>query len=516
MLAFLLFLHLPLFGSVPGADRVALSQVRKLTIEGLHYLYDLDVERANQKFDEAIAVNGSHPRPYVSRAMAPLWTFFATKSQSDYEEAVHRATKAIEVAEESMEDFRKSARGAEMRSHYADVLASLGTAYGFRSFAHAHKKNYLKAAWDAKKGYDFFRDAVKADSTFYDAYLWLGMIHFAIGTIPKPLQWIVSMLGIEGNRDGGIREMELAAVGAIYSSVEAKYYLAQFYPWYSGDFEASERILEDILKRYPRNTVFMYARGYLALRRNNIETALPYFLRIKEIDNPYFPSFTRFADLRIGDCYFRLGDYTRGREALVNYLALSDQNLFQSMASYYAGLASELLGDRAAAIKFYERARNAEAAHGDDLYASRHAARLLTSPLSTVDSLLIKAKSAHKCGRYGHAVRLYGEIVERKDISEDRRAEAVYGMGESLFEMAKYNDAAQRFRSVLRLQVTSEHWVYPWSRFMLAQIALKRNDRAAARRDFERVLEYESYDHRNWLAFRAQQELERMAYQQSE
>lgn len=485
-------------------DRVALERVRSLTLEGLRALYNFDVEGANQKFDEAIALEPRHPRSYLSRAMAPLWKSFVTRSQSDYEEAVRRIDATIDVAQNYLD---------EINEHDADVLTCLGTAYGYRAYAHTVNKSFLKAAWDAKKSYDYLSDAVNADPHFYDAYLGLGLYHFAVAMVPKPLQWLIGILGVDGDRDLGIREIELAARKGIYNSAEAKYFLVQFYPWYKGDFEASEKLIDELLRAYPRNTVFLYAKGFMKLRQNNVTAALPYFLKMKEVSNPYFSIINKFAELRIGECYFRFGDYSRAHDAYMMFLAMNNpakRDQFEAVASYHAGLAAEMMGDRPSAIPLYLWAKNFDAVHGDDMYAARHAARLLSSPLSPLDSLLIVARNYHRRSMYPKAMETYITIVREYTPTNDQRAEAVYRMGECLFDQEKYDDAAEQFRMVLGLTVPSERWVLPWSHFMLGQIAMKRQDYATAKKEFELVGEYDGYDHKNWLTFRTEQELEKL------
>lgn len=494
------FLFLP-FALGGVLDRATLERVRLLTQEGVQALYNFQVERANNKFSEAISIEPRYPRPYYSRALAPLWKAFATRSQADYEESLRLLSDAIEVGLNYID---------EVDEDDADVLTTLGLAYGYRTYIHVVNKSYVKVAFDAKKSYDYLSEAVNADPQFYDAYLGLGIYHFSIATIPKPLQWIIGILGVEGDRDLGIREIELAARRARYNAAEAKYFLIQFLPWYKGDFETSEKLVDELIKAYPSNTVFLYAKGFLKLRQQDITSALPHFQKMKEEGGSYFSIISKFADYRLGECYFRLGDYSRAKEAYLAFLEVNNGGQFEANASFHAGLASEMTGDREAALPLYLRARNFSGTHGDDSYASRVSARLLALPLTLVDSLLIAARNLHRCGLYDRSVQLYVDILRSYSLTNDQRAEAVYRMGDCLFDDEKFDEAEEQFRTVAGLTATSERWVLPWAHFMLGQIAMKRQDHATAKREFERARDYDGYDHRGWLTFRAEQELERL------
>lgn len=491
----------PLVESHGLGESNALDRAREMTLEGMRALYNFQVECANDKFDEAVRLEPRYPRPHYARTLPALWRAIASRSQADYEESLLLLSSAIEIGLRYLD---------EVDDEDPDVLTTLGLAYGYRTYIHVVNKSYLKAALDAKKSYDYFTEAIIADPQFYDAYLGLGVFHFAVASIPRPLQWLIGILGIDGDHDRGIREIELAARRGRFTAAEAKYFLIQFLPWYKGDFETSERLVDELIHSYPSNTVLLYAKGFLKLRQNEADQALTYFQRMKKVSSPYLSIINKFADYRIGDCYFRLGNYRQAKEAFLTFLEVNNGGQFEATASLHAGLAAELLGDRDAAIPLYLRAKNFSGSHGDDNHASRVSSRLLVSPLTLVDSLLIAARNLHRSGRYDRAVRLYTDILHTYSLTNDQRAEAVYRMGECLFDEGKLDEAEEQLRIVLGLSVTSERWVHPWAHFMLGQIAMMRKDYAAAKRTYERVKDYDDFDHSGWLNFRTEQELERL------
>lgn len=512
----LCFLFFEVPASANNVDLSSITRVHQLTRDGLTYLFNFELDQAELKFNQALTVDAGHPRPLVSKSLAPLWRYMASRSPADYDEVIARIGTAIEAGEVYLNRFEKDPIDADARNARADVLASLGTAYGNRAYAHSLNKSYLKAAWDGKKSYDYMRDALATDPRFYDAYLGIGLLHFGISFIPKPLQWIVGILGIDGDRELGLREIEMAGRRGMFSVAEAKYYLAQFLPWVKGDFEGSEKLLDELVLTYPKNTVFLYARGFLALRHNDVEKALSYFVRMKEARIPYFAEVNAFADFRIGDCRMRRGEFILAREPLLAFLAVKTPFQFEAVAAYYAGLSFEMAGDRSLAIPLYRRAAAMEAKHGDDVYSARKAATLVASSLSSADSLIVLARLALRRGDYEESISFYNATTDQSRLTVDQRGEALYGIGECRYELKQYEKAARHFRSLLTLNVTAERWVIPWSHFMLGQIALKKNDVAAAVTEFKQVLEFDDYDNRNWLNFRAEQELEKIEGERQE
>ena len=489
----------------PGSEK---SEVQTLTLDGLKFLFDFDFEKANEKFTAASSLDPSHPRPPLARALAPLWKYFASRDALDYDTAVDATTEAIESGQRYLD--RAGTNGGMLPKDRADALACIGTAYGYRAFAHSLNKSLLKAAWDGRKSYSYLAEAIEADHNCYDAYLSLGILHYGTSFIPKALRWIVSILGIEADRDRGMKEIELAAKKGVYTATEAKYYLAQFTPWYSGDFTKSEKLMAELVREHPGNTVFLYTKGFLALRQNDVGTALPTFLRMKQAPRSFFSDIDRFADLRIGDCYFRLGEYTKAKESFEAFLEGHDLFQFVAMAAYFAGLSDEMMGNRTSALVFYRRAAFVESKHGEDVYATRHAARFLLVPLTSLDSLLVVARSAHRLNQHEKAITTYGTIAHSGYSNAEQSAEAIYGIGECLKDLGRPDEAAAQFRQLQGRDVGAEKWVLPWAQFMLGEIAVAKGDRTSAKRCFTRVLSYDDYDSRNWLEFRSEQELEKL------
>jgi len=495
------------FQKPAGKDNEPLAErARALVFDGMQQLYNFDVGGADEKFREAIAAAPRYPRAYLSRALAPLWKSFVSRADTDYENALRLLTEAIDTATSYLD---------EVNGNDADALVCLGTAYGYRTYVHFVRKSYLNAAWDARQCYGYLADAVEADSECYDAYLGLGLYHFSVATIPKPLQWIMGILGVEGNRDLGVREMELTAKNGTFHAVEARFFLVQLYPWYKGDFETSEKMADELIREYPANTVFLYVKGFMELRREDVAGAMPYFLRMKEVENPYFTIINKFAEYRLGDCYFRLGNYVRSKTAYLAFLRMNNGSQFEAVASYQAGLAAEMLGDRESALPLYRRAKSFQGEHGDDIYAARHAGKLLLAPLSMVDSLIIVGRNYSRLGRPGKAVEVYTELLTAYSMNNDERAEVVYRLAECYYDEDRFDDAAEQFRVVTGLKVNLEVWVLPWSHYMLGQIALKKGDVTAAKQEFAYVDEYDGYDHKNWLTFRVERQLEKLALDES-
>jgi tetratricopeptide (TPR) repeat protein len=482
-------------------DRAALDRVRDLTLKGLDRAYHLDFTNANGFFDEAIAVQPFHPRPYVSKASLFLWRYLLSKDDSDYTSFLSLADRAIETGEKYLDKFDDD----------ADVLTSLGAIYGYRAFAHGRAKSYIKAAWDGKKSFDYFSDAVKLDKHNYDAYLGLGIFHYFAAFLPKPLQWIVSILGVTGDNNLGMKEIRLAAEKGIYTKVEAKFYLVQFLPWENGDFDSSENILKELIQQYPGNTLLQFTQAVWQIRRNDVGSAKQQLLELLQSNNNALPGVKTFARYKLAECCFRLDEYDQAREYYQTFLHDYHDENYIATSNYRIGLCYEITGQRHNALPYYRHAAEAERKFGDDAYAARKAGALLKSSLASTDILLLKAQNALKAGSYDWAFKLFYKLMDSSDISIEIRAEAIFGVGETFFEKGSYTDALQHYQSVLSLKTEMhERWLLPWSHYQSGQCYQKLGDDVSAQKEFEKVRDYDDYDFKNWLSFRTERELDKL------
>ncbi|TAK60913.1 MAG: DUF3808 domain-containing protein [Bacteroidetes bacterium] len=486
--------------SVPSTSQ-ANKRVTDLTLEGLNLAYNFELDKAESKFNEAIQVEPSHPRPFVGKATVLFWRFALGNDDKLYEELLSHADRAIEVAEEYIDNNEKD----------SDALTCLGSLYGYKAFAHARQRSYFKAAWDGKKSLDYFSDAVEANPKAYDAYLGLGCYHYFASFAPKSLQWVISILGADGNPDLGVRELKLAVQKGTYTSIEAQYYLAQFLPWQSGNFNVSESLLVDLNKRFPKNALVAFTLAVWEMRRNAVGSAQPRLQEIVQADRGFVPGLKAISLYKLAECNFRKHKFQDAIKEYDAFLSVFDDEHYRATAHFRIGISYEMLGQRAQAVKHYQAARAEERRHGDDRYSARKAEILIKAPMSGVDSLLMCAKNAFKTGAYNTAKELYKKLDSLQSISPSLRAEARFGIGEILIEQEAFAEALPYFNSVLTINVGEEFWLIPWSHYQLGFCHSKLGNSTVARHEFEAVQDYdENYDFKNWLGFRTERELERL------
>ena len=477
------------------------NNIRSLTLRGLEYAYNLDFVNANRVFDEAHAVEPLHPRPLLGKASMLFWRLMIQKDDSSYERLLSQADDIIDSGEHFLDRYGKD----------ADVYTCLGSAYAYRAFAHARMKSYLKAAWDGKKSYDYFDDAIKLDHQAYDAYAGIGVFHYFTTFMPKALQWVTSILGVPGDSERGIREIRTTAEKGTYSNVESKFYLAELLPWYNEDFDSSEAILRELAVRYPSNSLFNFTLAVWQIRRNDVQSAKQLLLKLSDEEHKAIPALQQFVNYKLAECYFRLGDFGHAQECYTRFLKDYHDDLYRATSNYRIGISMELAGKRDDAQKYYKLAASAKSRHGDDRYSARKADNTLRFGLAPDDSLLLSAQNMLCSGNYAGAIPLFTLLRSRPGVSNILKAEAVYGLGQISYLQGSYAEALKSFLEVASMQLPqSDEWLVPWSHYFSGLCSEKMHDAETAKRSFEKTTDYDDYDFENWLNYRAKQELEHL------
>jgi len=104
-----------------------------------------------------------------------------------------------------------------------------------------------------------------------DAYLGLGMANYFIGSLPGPKKFFLSFAGIHGDKEGGIKQLELAADHSHYLRPFAKILLA-LAALREKKIDVARSQLKDLVAEFPENPLFA---GELAKLNVAPATAIP-------------------------------------------------------------------------------------------------------------------------------------------------------------------------------------------------------------------------------------------------
>lgn len=152
----------------------------------------------------------------------------------------------------------------------------IGASYFYKGFHYARKKNYLKAFAELGRAKPWLKKAVAMDSTFYDAYLGLGILEYLAA---KVKDYIVPFTS--GKYDEPIQEISLATKGK-YTYLVAQEALVIALAGASRWTEAIERATS-LIEAYPKNRLFYWALVEIYRRKGDPEGVISIGYKLLEL-----------------------------------------------------------------------------------------------------------------------------------------------------------------------------------------------------------------------------------------
>lgn len=236
-----------------------------LLINGFDHFYNLEYDAAIADFSKYVAENPGVPDGYNHLAQATLFRdmFRAGALESEMvtgNNAFLRRPK-VDASPDDQHKFdcaiREAIRLANARLQRdprdTGALYALGVSYGLRSnYGFLVRKAWHDALRDATTARDFHARVTEIDPTFVDARMVQGLHDYIVGSLPLHLRMLGFLLGFRGNKDEGIREVEMVSHEGVRNRIDAEILLCAIYRREKRQQDAIP-LLRDLVPRFPRN-----------------------------------------------------------------------------------------------------------------------------------------------------------------------------------------------------------------------------------------------------------------------
>jgi hypothetical protein len=137
-----------------------------------------------------------------------------------------------------------------------DALFALTLTNGLQGdYAALIEKRNLASLKYTKDATGWSQQTLAVDPQCYDAYLASGFSKFIIGSLNAPMRWLIRLGGLSGDKQEGIKELQLTAAHGRYLAPFANILLAMAYV-HEHDKPHARELLASLRDQFPTNPLF--------------------------------------------------------------------------------------------------------------------------------------------------------------------------------------------------------------------------------------------------------------------
>jgi tetratricopeptide (TPR) repeat protein len=263
-------------------------------------------------------------------------------------------------------------------------------------------------------------------------------------------------------------------------------------------------------RRHPTSPLVSYIHGFALLTQRDAtgaETALRNAAR--QLQTP--GTFTMpYVDYFLGEALFRQNEFAEAARYFQRYVKTFPGQALLAQAYLHVGLSLDMTGDRAGAIRAYERVRTRED-YDSDAAALREAKERIAAPLTARERALLLGRNAFDGGRYREAVKTVQPVLGDQQAPPVERAEAAYRSGRAYQVLKEWDEALRHYEFAINRPGDPLAKWGPWSLFYTGEVHEAMGNRAAARAAYEQALANEQpYEYNKALQQRAKAALGRL------
>ena len=361
---------------------------------GFDHFFNLEFEQSVAVFRQAIAARpqAAHLRNHLAQAIlyrellmaGALETELVTGGNAFLRRAKMNPGSAdqAEFDQAVAEAMRLSQAEIDRSPRNTAALYTLGVAYGLRAnYGFLVRKSWLAALRDATQCRQLHNEVTKIEPTLVDARMTQGVHGYIVGSLPWTYRMMGFLTGFGGDRNEGIRTVEQVWREGVLNRSDAGILLATVYRRERRPADAV-RVLEALIRRYPRNYLFWFELGQMYSDLGNKDKALAAIAEVEKLKALNTPA---LAALPIEKVYYFRGIvqfwYRDLNEAAENFQRVTakaadlDPNTGVT-AWMRLGQTYDLLGQRQEAKQAYRKAID----YAPGSYRARESENYLRSP----------------------------------------------------------------------------------------------------------------------------------------
>lgn len=333
------------------------SRFDSLITEGVRQIYNIEFSAAHKTFSIVQKDYPKQPAGKFFDAMILWWEIMVDVDNEDYDDQFYdKIDDVIDFCDEILDEDCNN----------VDAIFFKGGSLGFRGKLLSIREDFFNAALDGKDALPLVYKAYELDSTNVDVQLGFGIYNYFAAVLPEKYPVIKPFMIFfpQGNKEKGIKQLENVAQNGRYAKIEARYFLMTSYYLYEKNNRQAMKYAELLYNDFPNNPTFERYYGRIFVRRGNYHEASNVFKNVLAKCVAHKPGYLdkakREAVYYIGMDYKLKNEPDSARIYFEECYDISErvdkdeESGFWINAALYLGMLNDQLGNRTAAIKYYE------------------------------------------------------------------------------------------------------------------------------------------------------------------
>lgn len=445
-----------------------------------------------------IKENSSNPFSVYVENYADMVELLNSEDEAAYKSLTDKEDERLDLIEKTdkKSPYNRFLR-AELKIHWALLKIRFG--------------HEVKAAWNIIQAYRLLEENRKLFPDFIPNLKSLGCLHILVGSIPENQKWVTGFLGLKGNIQQGLKELELAShdktwgLEASFCQFFVQAYILPYNP-------AVNDALMQTVAAHEDNLNLNYLATAISLKGGRTEQAIQLIRK-----SPYTASYVYFpvAELYKAEVNLFKGNYQQASVNYLNYIRNFKGKTFLKDTYYKLFLCSWLTGDTNKALTYI----NKIPAVGSTVAEADKAAQKFYETYNKTGSLphksLIKIRLAFDGGYYDKALDEADNLSENSFTLPKDKTDYNYRIARVYHKTSQQGKAISHYeRAIILTDANKEaQWHFGASAALqLGYIYLEKNQKLKAKEYFEKAISYKRHEYKTSIDNKARAALTAMGF----
>ncbi len=397
---------------------------------------------------------------------------------------------SLELQEERLEKIKSSPEKSPYKKYaQAEIKIQIALCQLFFD-------DEFKAGWNIRQAFLLLQENQKLYPDFVPNRKSLGILQFAIGSIPDSYSWILALLGMNADVKTGIKNLELAATTSNPFQQEASMLFQFISDMLRQHDDAPLQFFQQQANANPDNLLMTFAAISILQKNKKCDAALSIFNKRPQ-GKEYLP--ITFMHHMAADMYLFKGDYNRALQENNQFLKQYQGRHYVNDTYYKMFLAASLQTNQNGAQKYIQNIGK----KGTDFVEEDQIALKYAENPKPLNLTLLKARLHLDGGYYKEAETVLATFDGEKTTNTKDKIEYFYRLGRVNQGLKKNTEARKLYLKTIAINGNLPYYFAPNAALQLGYMAVEAKDLKEAAYYFKKTLTYPKHEYKRSLDSKA-------------